>query len=405
MEAAESFTDDNLKQKFLNTYKAVLLLRSDMRFNNTKTLLSILNLESYYQNIEGYIKRINKDCLYRFAKDEVWDSTFIRRLAVMYVITSYYKLALTGPTPKPIESVINALLQKEDKPSDIINQLNHLKEYILFFFKKLKVDIYLPEMYPEIKIEDCPFDGIVTIPWEYVTFHNRYFLIDHPRFYTSGGSKHAYKYICDQSQKAFNYIKKAFIKQLPPILVECQRGQITKIVNIGDITICVTALETGILPPKVKIQTSKARNKGISLTFEDYVRRKNDYKSVYLDYLAEQLYKDSSIYYSKECRLNSSNVATYEDAFIFRISDNVLLYENVLDKRSSVIFKIDPTKEEECTEAVNAYFSSDIIVNKREKLATEMTLFLDSGIKDYKRIYHTSFNEWKTELLAYIKGR
>ena len=403
--AVEYFKNEESKERYMNTYKAVLLLRKDMRFDNAKTFLSMLNLESYYDNIRDHIKHINKECLYKFAKKEAWDNTFIRRLAIMYVLTSYYKLALTGPTPKPIESVINTLLLKEDKPDDIINQLNHLKEYIIFFFKKLKIDIYLPEMYPEVKIEDCPFDGIVTIPWEYVTFHNHYFLIDHPRFYTSGGSKQAYKYICDKSQKAFNYIKKAFIKQLPPILVECQRGQIVKILNIGDIAICVTALETDTLPPKIKIQISKAKNKGISLTFEDYVRRKNEYKSTYLDYLAEQLYQESSIYYCKECRLNSSNVATYEDAFIFRISDNTLLYENVLDKRSSVIFKIDPTKEDECTEAINAYFSSDIIVNKREKLATEMTLFLDSGIKDYKRIYHTSFNEWKTELLAYIKGR
>jgi hypothetical protein len=82
----------------------------------------------------------------------------------------------------------------------------------------------------------------------------------------------------------------------------------------------------------------------------------------------------------------------------------VLLYENVLDKRASVAFKIDPSKEEEeCTEAINAYFSSDIIVNKREKIASEMTLFLDSCIKDYKRIYHTSFHEWKAELTSFIK--
>lgn len=403
--ATEYFKNENGKERFISTYKAILLLRKDMRFVNAKTFLSMLNLESHYDNIKDHIRHINKDCLYRFAKKEAWDDTFIRRLAIMYVLTSYYKLALTGPTPKPIESVINALLQKEDKPNDIINQLNHLKEYIIFFFKKLKIDIYLPEMHPEIKIEDCPFDGIVTIPWEYVTFHNRFFLIDHPRFYTSGGSKHAYKYICEQSKTAFNYIKKAFISKLPPIIVECQRGQITKVINIGDISICVTALETGTLPPKVKIQIPKQRSSRESLSFDEYTQRKNDYKSIYLDYLAEHLYKGSSIYYCKECRLNSSNATSYEDAFIFRLTDNVLLYENVLDKRASVVFKIDPSKEEECTEAINAYFSSDIIVNKREKIASEMTLFLDSCIKDYKRIYHTSFHEWKVELTSFIKYR
>lgn len=403
LDAAEYFKDKETKLRVLNLYKAVLSLRIDMRFVNAKTLLTTLNLESHYDSIKRYIHHINKDCLYKFTKQEAWDNTFIRRLAIMYVITSYYKMALTGTEPKPIESVINALLQKEDKPDDIINQLNHLKEYIIFFFKKLKIDIYLPEMYPEIKIEDCPFDGIVTIPWEYITFHNGYFLIDHPRFYTSGGSKHAYKYICEQSKTAFNYIKKAIISKLPPIIVECQRGQITKVINIGDISICVIALETGTLPPKVKIQIPKQRSFRESLNFEEYTKRKNDYKSIYLDYLAGHLYNGSSIYYCKECRLNSSNATSYEDAFIFRLTDNVLLYENVLDKRASVVFKIDPSKEEECTEAINAYFSSDIIVNKREKIASEMTLFLDSCIKDYKRIYHTSFHEWKAELTTFIK--
>ena len=401
--AAEKYKDQETKQRLLNIYKAILSLRIDMRFVNTKAFLSILHLESHYDTIKEHIHHINKDCLYKFTKQQAWDNTFIRRLAIMYVITSYYKMALTGPEPKPIESVINALLQKEDKPDDIINQLNHLKEYIIFFFKKLKIDIYLPEMYPEIKIEDCPFDGIVTIPWEYVTFHNGYFLIDHPRFYISGGSKYAYKYNCGQSKTAFNYIKKAFISKLPPIIVECQRGQIMKVINIGDISICVTALETGALPPKVKIQIPKQRTTRESLSFEEYSQRKNDYKSIYLDYLAENLCEGSSIYYCKECRLNSNNATSYEDAFIFRLTDNVLMYENVLDKRASVVFKIDPSKEEECTEAINSYFSSDIIVNKREKIASEMTLFLDSCIKDYKRIYHTSFHEWKAELISFIK--
>ena len=134
--ATEYFKNENGKERFISTYKAILLLRKDMRFVNAKTFLSMLNLESHYDNIKDHIRHINKDCLYRFAKKEAWDDTFIRRLAIMYVLTSYYKLALTGPTPKPIESVINALLQKEDKPNDIINQLNHLKEYIIFFFKK-----------------------------------------------------------------------------------------------------------------------------------------------------------------------------------------------------------------------------------------------------------------------------
>lgn len=61
-----------------------------MRFVNTKAFLSILHLESHYDTIKEHIHHINKDCLYKFTKQQAWDNTFIRRLAIMYVITSYY---------------------------------------------------------------------------------------------------------------------------------------------------------------------------------------------------------------------------------------------------------------------------------------------------------------------------
>ena len=77
--AVEYFKNEESKERYMNTYKAVLLLRKDMRFDNAKTFLSMLNLESYYDNIREHIRHINKDCLYKFAKKEAWDNTFIRR--------------------------------------------------------------------------------------------------------------------------------------------------------------------------------------------------------------------------------------------------------------------------------------------------------------------------------------
>ena len=253
--------------------------------------------------------------------------------------------------------------------------------------------------------EDYAWDGTLLIPWRYVTFKSGSLLIDHPKFYSAGGSKQAYKYKCHQAQAAFNYIKKAFISKLPPVIAKCERGIITEIVNIGDINICVTALETGVLPPKIKIKSSRKVTVESAINYDEFIRRRKAYKSVYLDYLAEHLYHDSTIFFSKECRLNADGATTYEDAFIFRLANNILLYENVLDNRASVLFTIDDSQAEKCIEIINDYFSSHLIVNKREKIASDITQFLDSGIKDYKRIYHTTLYEWETELLAYINGR
>ena len=221
-----------------------------------------------------------------------------------------------------------------------------------------------------------------------------------------GGSKNSYKYLCKESKAAFNHIIKAFNSKLPPIMVECNRGNISKVINAGDISICVTTLQTGKFPPKIRIETSTRSKQKQALTLEEYISAKDQYKSQYLEYLAEHLYFDSTIYHCRECRLNSSsNTCIFEDAFIFCLSNTVLLYENVLDKRASVLFQIEPGKIEECAEVINSYFSSDKIEDKRQKIANESTLFIESGIKDYKRIYHNSFSEWKSDLLSYLKYR
>lgn len=401
----ESIENKDDRELFLHTYDSVLMLRKEMRFRNAKTFLSLFGLETHYYKLDTYIRHFKKGNIYKFIKNEPWDDHFIEYLSVLYVTGAYHELAFSRPRLLSFRDIMDALLKKEDRPDDIINQLNHLKAYSLDLFEKLELDVYLADVYPEINAEACPFDGIVYIPWEFVTFHDRYFLIDHPKFYTKGGSKNSYKYICRESKAAFNNIKKAFMRQLPPIMVECNRGNITKVINAGDISICVTSLETEKVPPEIKIKPAKVHNKKQALTLEEYINRKDEYKSQFLDYLAQHLYLDSTIYHCKECRLNSSSKSTtYEDAFIFCLSNTVLLYENVLDKRASVLFKIEPGKIEKCSDAINAYFSSDKIEDKREKLANEMTQFIETSIKVYKRIRHESFPQWKSELLSYLKN-
>ena len=390
---------------FTTIYDFCDLLGRKVAICNTKAFLSLLNIPFDSGRMESYLSNPNRPNYYNFLNREPWDDTFIQRLAALYVSIAYYEYLFLKPTLMPLENTFNALLEKEDHPDDIANKYSQLREYIIFFFKKLDVGVELPDIMDLIPEEDYAWDGTLLIPWRYVTFKSGSLLIDHPKFYSAGGSKQAYKYKCHQAQAAFNYIKKAFISKLPPVIAKCERGIITEIVNIGDINICVTALETGVLPPKIKIKSSRKVTVESAINYDEFIRRRKAYKSIYLDYLAEHLYHDSTIYFSKECRLNADGATTYEDAFIFRLANNILLYENVLDNRASVLFTIDDSQAEKCIEIINDYFSSHLIVNKREKIASDITQFLDSGIKDYKRIYHTTLHEWETELLAYINGR
>ena len=70
---------------------------------------------------------------------------------------------------------------------------------------------------------------------------------------------------------------------LPPVIAKCERGIITEVVNIGDINICVTALGTGVLPPKIK--SSRKVSVESAINYDEFIRRRKAYKSVYLDYL------------------------------------------------------------------------------------------------------------------------
>ena len=403
--AADNFKSNKIKESFLAIYHTCNLLSPNVATCNAKGFLSLLNIPFDDSRMELYLSTPNRPSYYNFLNSEPWDNTFIQRLAAIYVSIAYYEYLFLKPTLMPLENTFKALLDKEDRPDDLANKYSQLREYIIFFFKKLDLVVELPDILNFIPEEDYAWDGTILIPWKYVTFKNGGLLIDHPKLYSAGGSKQAYKYKCNQAQAAFNYIKKAFISKLPPIIAKSQRGIITEIINIGDIDICVTALETGVLPPKIKIKSSKKTTFGATINYDDFISRRKAYKSVYLDYLAEHLYHDSTIYFSKECRVNSDNATTYEDAFIFRLANNILLYENVLDNRASVLFTIEDSQAEKCVEVINDYFSSHLIVNKREKIASDITQFLDSGIKDYKRIYHTTLYEWETELLAYINGR
>ena len=404
--SGENFEDEKVRELFIHTYNSILILRKDMRFRNAKAFLSLFGIEYHNTTIDNYIRHLKTGNIYKYIKNEPWDENFIKCLAVLYVTVAYHELALSRTKLLPFCDIITAVLKKTDKPEDIINQLNHLKAYALEFFEKLELEVELADVFPEYDAETFPFDGILYIPWEFVTFYDEYFLIDHPKFYMKGGSKNSYKYLYKESKAAFNHIVKAFSSKLPPIMVECNRGNISKVINAGDISICVTTLQTGKFPPKIRIEKSTRSKQKQALTLEEYISAKDQYKSQYLEYLAEHLYFDSTIYHCRECRLNSSsNTCTFEDAFIFCLSNTVLLYENVLDKRASVLFQIEPGKIEECAEVINSYFSSDKIEDKRQKIAYESTLFIESGIKDYKRIYHNSFSEWKSDLLSYLKYR
>lgn len=399
-EAGNTIPKDTSKQRYFNLYNSFLLMKNEMALTNALAFLSSINLGSSFQRVEWYLHTPRKASFFNFLEREVWDDSFIPCLAVMYVVVSFYEMTFKKLDLMDIGKISSLLLAKENIPDNVLTELDYLRDCILMFFKKIKIDVSIPRLHQFVDYDSCSWDGRIMVPWECVTFRNGYFLIEHPRLFQKGESGMAYRYKCEVSKTAFNYIKKSFIANLSPIIADCVRGKITDVFNVGDISVCVTALESGVLPPKVKIQRPKLSCPAVIISRDDYLKHKAEYKSVYLDYLSELISEGDVIYHCKECRITTSsvNVIAYEDAFLFRLTKSVLLYENVLDDRSSVVFFVNPGCDVEAIKSINEYFSSDLIENKRQKLAEDMTRFIDSGIKDYRRIYHNSFYEWKSEL-------
>lgn len=399
-EAGNTIANDSSKRRFYNIYNSILLMKNEMALIDAQAFLSFVNLESSFQRVKWYLHTPRKASFFNFLEREKWDESYIPCLATMYVVVSFYEITFKKLDLMDIGKISSLLLAKEDVPDTILTELDYLRDCILLFFKKIKIDVSIPRLHQFVDYDSCSWDGRIMIPWECITFRNGYFLIEHPRLFQQGESGMAYKYECKASKAAFNYIKKSIIAKLPPIIADCSRGKVTNVFNVGDISVCVTALESGVVPPKVKIQRPKVSSPALKISRDDYIKHKAEYKSAYLDYLSELVAEDDVIYHCKECRVTTSsvNVIAYEDAFLFCLTTEALLYENVLDDRASVIFYIDHDCNTEAIKAINDYFSSNLMENKRQKLAEDLTRFVDSGIKGYKRIYHTSFHDWKTEL-------
>lgn len=397
-EASDNLGQGKRHGLFIELLNTARILKSQMYRTNAESFLSIEGYKNLANRIKPYLKEPGRKNIYNFILNETWDDTFIVSLAALYVSNFYYEIIFKS-SELEIGKVYSTLCQKAEIPINAISHLEYFGNCVVRFCNKLELEILKPNYYDHIQ-DEIKWDGRIMIPWECVTFKNGYFLIEHPRMFQKGESGMAYKYKCSDSKTAFNYIKKSFMAKLPPIIADCSRGKVTNVFNVGDISVCVTALESGVLPPKVKIQRPNVSSPALKISRDDYIKHKAEYKSVYLDYLSELIREDNVIYFCEECRVTTSsgNVIAYEDAFLFCLTADVLLYENVLDDRASVLFYINHDCSADAIKAINDYFSSDIMENKRQKLAEDMTQFVDSGIKGYKRIYHTSFHDWKNEL-------
>lgn len=387
-----------------------------------KSIISLLNVgDSTREKLKMYTSKGNWSAVRDFIREVPYNDSFVEDLSIL-VTQVYYSLWKQNKPDFKSNLILYSFIHKEGVPDNPILLLQTLAHRVAYLCTKLantnrcyySIRVANDELIEkritfqqhiqfnfEFDIESYPFDGMIFIPWQYVLFFDGYMYITHPRLYSANKSEHSYKYVCTKSQKAFNYIKKSFTNKLAPILAIVERGYIIKVLNIGDLDICVNALETGKLP-KIKIISKKAKISSHPISLDDLrIRNAREYKSDYIEYLADKQFVEKSIIYTRERRVNTNACEFFEDAFIFQTSATTIIYENTLDDRSTLIFKTTGQETEDVIEDIHTYFSSDII-NKRDKIADNVFELDNDNIVDIKRIYHRSLREWKLELNRYL---
>lgn len=234
------------------------------------------------------------------------------------------------------DATLKTIRQLSISPIQISQIMYQIKHKVDIYCEQLKIrDNIVPD---ENKISN---NGKFELSWKYVTFANGYIYLYHP---LHQNSSHPLKYKMENSISAFNNIQSYFINRLTPISVQAKNGRIIKVLNIEDVEFCIQKLTAKYKNRNNRVISRIPKQKIEKLTQEQITNHIHTYKSKYLDWLCSKQLPNYQIYYCLEIKSNVNQQEKDEDAFIFTIKETnqmvTLVYENVLESRSSIVFKI-----------------------------------------------------------------
>lgn len=240
--------------------------------------------------------------------------------------------------------------------------------------------------------------------WKDMRFCNGYIEVDDYK------SKRTYKLDIQNSREQFNEVKMYFMVNYESVFFEIKEE---KVIIVGDINLNNLLAEmllhrlSSFVPDITAMPRYKKKylylmnNKDI----RNYVSK---LKSIFIEYLCNIQLNNFRIQYTPESRISySQDNWAEEDDFIFTIKNNyrhiVVVVENTLDARSSIVFFIHNKKYKAGIKAICAFLKSSK-PNKREFIAqNQLTFEESSGILGVSRIYHTQFKEWKREIQRLLR--
>lgn len=213
-------------------------------------------------------------------------------------------------------------------------------------------------------------------------------------------------------KESFNRLKKHFNNSFPKIkLGLSQSNNILRVLNPDVFKQLIIFLKNSHqklnlpkISPKIVIEPKYLPAKIEELNSTNTRQRILEKDSVYLNYLCSRQNKTLPIYCSYE-NIASQGIQNYEEAYIFTISTsngmNIYIYENSSASRSSILFISEKEQSLKGINQIHKYFNSNE-GNKRKLIQLHQVDF-ESPIHTYRRIVHSSFEQWKRDLESYLK--
>ncbi|MCR5314381.1 MAG: hypothetical protein K6E52_00595 [Bacteroidaceae bacterium] len=235
-----------------------------------------------------------------------------------------------------------------------------------------------------------------TYSWDNIIFKDNYIVIKSSDFYlcnyTVLHSKSSFNNLIPHFKKIFENLEIRIRNNEPIFNDEKRFNEVLMSVNTDNSDDRVPDLIASPKPMVLRYFNSLSNDR-----MKEYVI---NLKQKFFSYLCLKQLDKYKIKYALERRVNYDSEAD-EVAFIFTINESadriVVVFENVLENRSSIAFIIDPNQYDKAINSISGYFSSDEI-NKREYLSTNYVQFQNSGIKKMKRIIHNDYSQWQKDI-------
>lgn len=231
----------------------------------------------------------------------------------------------------------------------------------------------------------------IKIPWDWISFGESTIIIQYKGNFYSKYNRDCKKY--------FNEIKSIFkFRNAPDLEVKFSNGKILEIINEEVLYFYLKFLpDCFTLFNKIKNTTTIFKWKSYT---KSYYRDKLSFLWIKksLEFLCESSDNNNPIIPAPEMIKNRNGKEEINYSFIFPLrnqnGNTYLVWESIEESKATYVFNAED-KFEKCTQKLFDFIVSDF-VNKRESLIANCEL--QKVLKFKRRIYHTNYADWKSEI-------